>query len=55
MHDRVVTCMHAGALSGGTRRKVSLALALTGSPQLILLDEPSAGEPRTHTFSRTEV
>jgi ATP-binding cassette, subfamily A (ABC1), member 3 len=30
-------------LSGGTKRKVSLALALLGAPSLVLLDEPSAG------------
>eukprot|EP00756_Hemistasia_phaeocysticola_P014714 Hpha_TRINITY_DN15354_c1_g6::TRINITY_DN15354_c1_g6_i1::g.90491::m.90491/K05643/ABCA3; ATP-binding cassette, subfamily A (ABC1), member 3 len=31
------------ALSGGNRRKLSLAVSLTGTPQLSLLDEPSAG------------
>jgi len=34
---------HAGALSGGMRRRLSLALACTGSPAVLLLDEPSAG------------
>lgn len=29
--------------SGGNRRKLSLAIALIGSPSLIFLDEPSAG------------
>ena len=29
--------------SGGTKRKLSLGIALVGSPSLILLDEPSAG------------
>lgn len=31
------------ALSGGNKRKLSLAIALIGSPSLIVLDEPSAG------------
>ncbi|KAJ1558839.1 hypothetical protein HK096_002410 [Nowakowskiella sp. JEL0078] len=30
-------------LSGGTRRKVSIALALIGDPDFLVLDEPSAG------------
>ena len=31
------------ALSGGNQRKLSVALALIGSPTLVLLDEPSTG------------
>ncbi|CBZ24580.1 putative ABC transporter [Leishmania mexicana MHOM/GT/2001/U1103] len=30
-------------LSGGNRRKLSVALSLMGSPQVVFLDEPSAG------------
>lgn len=33
----------AGVLSGGTKRKLSLAIALIGSPSVILLDEPTTG------------
>ena len=38
---------HAGKsakdLSGGTKRKLALAMALVGNPSLLILDEPSAG------------
>jgi len=30
-------------LSGGMKRRVSLAISLTGNPDLVLLDEPSSG------------
>ncbi|WP_341728504.1 ABC transporter ATP-binding protein [Brooklawnia sp.] len=33
----------ASALSGGMRRKLGVIMALVGSPQLVLLDEPSTG------------
>eukprot|EP00391_Amoebophrya_sp_Ameob2_P006708 CAMPEP_0178983870 /NCGR_PEP_ID=MMETSP0795-20121207/1298_1 /TAXON_ID=88552 /ORGANISM="Amoebophrya sp., Strain Ameob2" /LENGTH=2833 /DNA_ID=CAMNT_0020674687 /DNA_START=350 /DNA_END=8852 /DNA_ORIENTATION=+ len=33
----------ARTLSGGMRRKLSLAIAFTGNPELVFLDEPSSG------------
>ena len=33
----------AGTFSGGSKRKLSLALALVGRPRLVLLDEPGSG------------
>lgn len=32
------------ALSGGTKRKLSVAIALLGNPRVLLLDEPSTGQ-----------
>ena len=33
----------AGSLSGGNRRKLSVAISLCGGSKLIMLDEPTAG------------
>ena len=47
MLDHVSLTPHAdkvtGAYSGGNKRKLSLAIALLGSPECIFLDEPSSG------------
>ena len=41
----------ANTLSGGNKRKLSVAMAIIGNPPLIFLDEPSTGvDPKAKRF-----
>jgi ATP-binding cassette subfamily A (ABC1) protein 3 len=43
--------VRANNLSGGNKRKMSVAMALIGNPPLIFLDEPSTGvDPQAKRF-----
>ena len=43
--------VRAEKLSGGNKRKLSVAMAIIGNPPIILLDEPSAGmDPQARRF-----
>ncbi len=43
--------VQAGQLSGGNRRKLTVAIAMLGNPPVVLLDEPSTGvDPQARRF-----
>jgi len=43
--------IYAGKLSGGNKRKLSVAMAMIGNPPIVFLDEPSTGmDPKAKRF-----
>lgn len=43
--------IQAGQLSGGNKRKLSVAIAMIGNPPIVFLDEPSTGmDPEARRF-----
>lgn len=41
----------SGTLSGGNKRKLSVAMAMIGNPRIIFLDQPSTGmDPKARRF-----
>ena len=43
--------VYADKLSGGNKRKLSVAMAMIGNPPIVFLDEPSTGvDPKAKRF-----
>jgi len=51
LHINQYSNVEAGNLSGGNKRKLTVAIALLGNPSIVLMDEPSTGvDPQARRF-----